>query len=149
MNARLLVLKCWLQIQVILETLMFNFATDCTSTIEKAGLHNLEEFSLEWVEGCCWIFQTQGESFIVRPQCCNQETLVLYVSKQLISRMSKVRTAQLSLDLNSPDNWKTAYYLWQTIKIYNKLALFTAPLQLLRFLTIAYPSYSVKKKKKI
>lgn len=143
---RLLVLKCWLQIQVILETLMFNFATDCTSTIEKAGLHNLEEFCLEWIEGCCWVFQTEGESFVVSPQCCSHETLVLCISEQLISRVSKVRTAQLSLNLNSPDNWKIGYYVWQNIKIYNKPALFTVPLQLLRFLAIAYLSYYVGKK---
>lgn len=29
------------------ETIMINFATDYTSTIEEAGLRNLEEFSLE------------------------------------------------------------------------------------------------------
>lgn len=127
---------------------MLNFATDYTSTMEKAGLRNLEEFSLEWVEVCCWIFQTEGESFLVSPQYCSQETLVLYISEQLLSRVSKVRTAQLSLNLNSPGNWTTVHYLWQNVKIYNKPALFTAPLQFFRFLTIAYSSYSVEKKYK-
>lgn len=94
---RLIVVKCWLQIQVILETIMINFATDHTSTIEEAGLRNLEEFCLEWVEGCCCMFQTEGDSFPVSPQCCSQETLGLYVSElseQLLLRVSKVTAVQ-------------------------------------------------------
>lgn len=95
------------------------------------------------------MFQAEGESFLVSPQCCSQETLVFYVSElsqQLLLRVSKVITAQLPLNLNSPGNWKTGYYLWQNVKMYNKPAPFTALLQFLRFLTIVHPLYSVKKK---
>lgn len=95
------------------------------------------------------MFQAEGESFLVSPQCCSQETLMFYVSElsqHLLLRVSKVITAQLPLNLNSPGNWKTRYYLWQNVKMYNKPAPFTAPLQFLRFLTIVHPLYSVKKK---
>lgn len=95
------------------------------------------------------MFQAEGESFLVSPQCCSQESLVFYISElsqQLLLRVSKVITAQLPLNLNSPGNWKPGYYLWQNVKMYNKPAPFTALLQFLRFLTIVHPLYSVKKK---
>lgn len=31
---------------------MLDFAADYPGTIEKVGLHNLEKFWLEWIEGC-------------------------------------------------------------------------------------------------